>query len=99
MKDCPFQMVANPLSLRSNLAALQRMQTLWSKEYLNIAIDIGLHNCKTWFVVIPRKHPEVKFGSQEDKQVCQTWKLFSKYQEFLPFFAGNLRVTKLISFL
>ena len=49
MKNHPFQMIANLLSLKTNLAALQTMQTLWSKEYLKIAIDlshisIGLHN-------------------------------------------------------
>ena len=42
--------------------------------------------------MIPRKHPEVKFGWQEDKQVCQTWKFLFKVSRVLTkFLSGNLK--------
>ena len=44
------------------------------------------------FTIIPRKHTEVKFGSEEDKQVCQTWKLLFKILRVpTKFFRENLK--------
>ena len=63
-------MVANLLSLRTSLTALQTMKALWSGEYMKIAvdlvyIDIGLHNYNKTvkLVIISRKHPEVKLAA------------------------------------
>ena len=49
-----------------------------------------------WFVIIPRKLPEVKLWSQEDKQVLQTWKLYFKISRSpANFFSRKLKkVTK-----
>ena len=42
-------MVTNLLPLKTNLDALQTMQTFWSKEYFEIAIDLITSTlyCKT----------------------------------------------------
>ena len=65
-------MVANLLSLRNSLVALQTTQALWFRGYMKITIelvhtDIGLHNYNMYDNrvvkrgLLPRKHPEVEF--------------------------------------
>ena len=69
---------------------------IWFTLTLDCITTIWQSGCKTWFVIRMRKHTEVKFGWQEDKQVCKTWRLLfkSSYRGFLTIlFPGNLKGT------